>query len=91
MADEDLEQLTRDELLAEVKKLRAGIRRHRDSTGHATPVILSPFRKGLGPRAKSCYNVRYDIPNQMHYDGTGPEGATLEFIAMGPAARNEAK
>ena len=29
-----------------------------------------------------------DIPNQMHYDGTGPEGATLEFIAMGPAARN---
>jgi hypothetical protein len=34
MADEDLEQLTRDELLAEVKKLRGGIRRHRDSTGH---------------------------------------------------------
>jgi hypothetical protein len=34
MADEDLKQLTRDELLAEVKKLRAGIRRHRDSTGH---------------------------------------------------------
>ena len=34
MADEDLEQLTRDELLAEVKRLRAGIRRHRDSTGH---------------------------------------------------------
>ena len=34
MADEDLEQLTRDELLAEVKKLRAGIRLHRDSTGH---------------------------------------------------------
>jgi hypothetical protein len=34
MADEDLEQLTKDELLAEVRKLRAGIRRHRDSTGH---------------------------------------------------------
>jgi hypothetical protein len=32
--------------------------------------------------------VVHDIPNQMHYDGTGPEGATLEFIAMGPAARN---
>ena len=32
--------------------------------------------------------VIHDIPNQMHYDGTGPEGATLEFIAMGPAARN---
>lgn len=32
--DDDLEQLTRDQLIAEVKKLRAGIRHHRDSTGH---------------------------------------------------------
>ena len=31
--DEDLEQLTRNELVAKVKKLRAGIRKHRDSTG----------------------------------------------------------
>jgi hypothetical protein len=33
-------------------------------------------------------SVVHDIPNQVHYDGTGPEGATLEFIAMGPASRN---
>jgi len=32
--DEDLAQLSRDELVAEVSKLRAGIRQHRDSTGH---------------------------------------------------------
>jgi hypothetical protein len=32
--DEDLEQLTREELIAEATKLRAGIRRHRDSTMH---------------------------------------------------------
>jgi hypothetical protein len=32
--DEDLERLTKDELIAEVKKLRAGIREHRDSTKH---------------------------------------------------------
>ena len=32
--DEDLEQLTREELLAEIKKLRKGIRAHRDSTKH---------------------------------------------------------
>jgi len=32
--------------------------------------------------------VVHDLPNQMHYDGTGPEGATLEFVAMGPEARN---
>ena len=31
--DEDLTQLDRDALLAEVKRLRAGIRAHRDSSG----------------------------------------------------------
>jgi len=31
--DADLEGLSRDELIAEVKKLRRGIREHRDSTG----------------------------------------------------------
>jgi hypothetical protein len=33
-SDEDLESLSRDELVAEVIRLREGIRRHRDSTGH---------------------------------------------------------
>ena len=32
--DEDLENMSRDALLAEVKRLRAGIRAHRDSSGH---------------------------------------------------------
>jgi hypothetical protein len=32
--DDDLESMTRDELAAAVKKLRAAIRAHRDSTGH---------------------------------------------------------
>lgn len=32
--DEDIEQLSREELMEEVKKLRAGIRKHRDSTKH---------------------------------------------------------
>ena len=31
--DDDLEPLTRDQLLAEVKRLRAGIRKHRDASG----------------------------------------------------------
>ena len=31
--DEDLATLDRDGLLAEIKRLRAGIRKHRDSTG----------------------------------------------------------
>lgn len=32
--DADLDALSRDELVAEVKRLRAGIREHRDSTRH---------------------------------------------------------
>jgi hypothetical protein len=32
--DEDLEQMTREQLIAEVKVLRDGIRQHRDSTKH---------------------------------------------------------
>ena len=31
--DEDLNELTREQLIDEVKKLRVGIRAHRDSTG----------------------------------------------------------
>ena len=31
--DEDLETLTREQLIVEVKRLRAGIRAHRDSSG----------------------------------------------------------
>jgi hypothetical protein len=32
--DADLESLSREQLIAEVKRLRQGIREHRDSTGH---------------------------------------------------------
>ncbi|MGH2395439.1 MAG: hypothetical protein ACREI2_10945 [Nitrospiraceae bacterium] len=32
--DDDLDHLTRNQLIAEVKKLREGIRRHRDSQEH---------------------------------------------------------
>jgi len=28
------------------------------------------------------------LDSLANYDGTGPEGATFEFITMGPAARN---
>ena len=32
--DDDLDALSREQLVTEVRKLRAGIRAHRDSTGH---------------------------------------------------------
>jgi hypothetical protein len=34
LLDQDLEDLSRDQVVAEVKKLRNGIRAHRDSSGH---------------------------------------------------------
>lgn len=34
-ADDDLSKMTRHELEAEIRTLRAGIRQHRDSSGHA--------------------------------------------------------
>ena len=35
MLDDDLDALSRNELVVEVRKLRAGIREHRDSSGHS--------------------------------------------------------
>jgi hypothetical protein len=32
--DEDLDRMRREELIAEVRRLRDGIRQHRDSSGH---------------------------------------------------------
>ena len=35
--DEDLAGLSREELIEEIRKLRRGIRAHRDSSGHELP------------------------------------------------------
>jgi hypothetical protein len=52
--DDDLATLSRDELLAEVKRLRAGIRAHRDSTGHELcwhhPQLWGLLPEKLEPR-----------------------------------------
>ena len=32
--DADLDEMSREQLIAEVRRLRAGIRKHRDSSGH---------------------------------------------------------
>lgn len=32
--DHDLDAMTREQLISEVRKLRAGVRAHRDATGH---------------------------------------------------------
>jgi hypothetical protein len=35
MIDSDLDVMSREELISEIKKLRGGIRAHRDSSGHS--------------------------------------------------------
>jgi len=48
--DEDLEGMTREQLVAEARRLREGIRAHRDSTGHAL-CWHHPALWGLLPEA----------------------------------------
>jgi len=43
--DTDLDQMTREELVVEVRKLRQGIREHRNTTRHA--LLASPATLGV--------------------------------------------
>ncbi len=56
--DEDIQQLTHEELVEEVKRLREGIRRHRDSSGHAL-CWYHPDLWGLLPEG---YNPEVSVP-----------------------------
>ena len=51
--DEDLNTLSREQLVAEAKKLRDAIRKHRDATGHELcwhhPALWSLLPEGLSP------------------------------------------
>ena len=47
MADDDLASLAREDLVMEVMRLREGIRRHRDSTGHELCWAPSPALESL--------------------------------------------
>jgi hypothetical protein len=76
--DEDLELLTKEELIAEVRKLRAGIREHRDSSTHelcwhhpelwgllpekVTPEIAVP---GWPQFLRGCVRYRESLDEQL--------------------------
>jgi hypothetical protein len=58
-------------------------------------VIAGTFKIGTGAKFDKDRTVSLgpgsvirDIANQMHYDGTGLEGATIEIMGMGPSSRN---
>ena len=76
--DEDLELMSREQLIDEVKRLRQGIRVHRDSTGHALcwhhPQLWSllPERSDPLPRVpdwpqfmQGCVRYRQSLDEQL--------------------------
>jgi len=76
--DEDLNGLTREELIDEVKRLRAGIRTHRDSSGHDLcwhhPDLWSLLPERLQPKVavpdwpqfmRGCIRYRQSLDEQL--------------------------
>jgi len=76
--DDDLEAMSRAELIAEIRKLRHGIRKHRDSSGHDLcwhhPDLwgLLPERTDLLPTVpawpqflRGCIRYRQSLDAQM--------------------------
>ena len=75
--DEDLEAMGREQLISEIKKLRAGIREHRDNTGqdlcwhHPRLWGLLPDKTDPVPRVpewpefmKGCIRYRQSLDEQ---------------------------
>jgi hypothetical protein len=78
MNDSDLDAMSREQLISEVKKLRAGIRRHRDSSSHELcwhhPALwgLLPERTDPVPTVASwpqflrgCIRYRQSLDEQL--------------------------
>jgi hypothetical protein len=63
--DTDLERMSREQLIAEVMKLRQGIRQHRDSTRHEL-CWHHPELWGLLPEQIDPVPVVPDWPQFMH-------------------------
>lgn len=62
--DDDLKTLTRDELVAEVKRLRGGIRAHRDASEHEL-CWHQPELWGLLPEANDALPTVPEWPQFM--------------------------
>jgi hypothetical protein len=76
--DDDLEKMSREALIAEARRLRAGIRAHRDSTGHELcwhhPELwaLLPERTDPQPKVpnwpqfmRGCIRYRASLDEQL--------------------------
>jgi hypothetical protein len=78
LMDEDLNQMTREQLIDEIKRLRQGIRVHRDSTGHELcwhhPALwgLLPEKQDPMPKVpvwpefmRGCIRYRQSLDDQL--------------------------
>ena len=76
--DDDLQGLTREELAAEVRRLRAGVRAHRDSSGHELcwhhPQLWGLLPERVDPRVavppwprflRGCVRYRESLDRQL--------------------------
>ena len=76
--DDDLPEMSKDDLIAEVKKLRNGIRAHRDSSGHDLcwyhPDLWSLLPEKLDPEVsvppwpkflRGCVRYRQSLDEQL--------------------------
>ena len=94
--DDDLDALSREELAAEVKRLRAGIRAHRDSTAHDLcwhhPELWGLLPEKLAPEIavppwpqflRGCLRYRESLDRQAP---NAPVAATEFEDEGGPAA-----
>jgi hypothetical protein len=76
--DDDLIGLTREQLIDEIKKLRAGIREHRDSSGHELcwyhprlwGLLLEPLQQHIVVPAwpqfmRGCIRYRQSLDEQL--------------------------
>lgn len=65
--DDDLQAFDRESLIAEVKKLRAGIRQHRDATGHDLLASPQPVGSAAGKdRSIDCRAALAEIYARLH-------------------------
>jgi len=84
--DEDLQKFSKEELVAEVKKLRSGIREHRDSTKHELcwhhPQLWSLLPEKVDPDIavpawpqflRGCLKYRESLDQQLSNAPRTPE------------------
>jgi hypothetical protein len=76
--DDDLDKLSREELITEVRRLRAGVRAHRDSTGHELcwhhPALWGLLPEKLAPEVavppwpkflRGCLRYRESLDREL--------------------------